>query len=126
MATKAIVVVEDDQAVADLIQEVVNDEPGYGAVTVHDGAKALAVLEAVHTDLVILDVDLPGLSGFDIYDWLQSHHATAHVPVLFMSARHHADEFARRHIHDVLHKPFHLDDLLERVHALLRHPGRSA
>jgi len=123
METKAVVVVEDNKAVADLVQEVINDEPGYGAVTVRDGAKALAVLEAVHTDLVILDVDLPGLSGFEIYDWLRRHDATAHIPVLFMSARAHAAELERRRIVDVLHKPFALDDLLGRVHHLL---GRRA
>lgn len=125
MATKAVVVVEDDRAVAQLIQEVINDEPGYGAVTVRDGAKALAVLEAVHTDLVILDVDLPGLSGFDIYDWLRRRDDTRRVPVLFMSARRHAEELERRNIADVLRKPFHLDDLMARVDALLRPAARQ-
>ena len=125
MATKAVVVVEDDKAVAQLIQEVINDEPGYGAVTVRDGAKALAVLEAVHTDLVILDVDLPGLSGFDIYDWLRRHGETRQVPVLFMCARRHTEELERRRIGDVLRKPFHLDELMARVDALLRETPRK-
>lgn len=125
METRAIVVVEDNRAVAELVQEVINDEPGYGAVTVRDGAKALAVLEAVRTDLVILDVDLPGLSGFEIYDWLKGRDDTAHVPVLFMSARAHTAELDRRRIADVLQKPFALDDLLERVHHLLRRRVRE-
>ena len=47
MDTRAIVVVEDNDPIARLIQEVLNDVPGYGAVTVPDGALALAVIAAV-------------------------------------------------------------------------------
>jgi len=122
MATSAIVVVEDNTAIAALLQEVLNDVVGYGAVTVGDGALALAVLGAIHTDLVILDVDLPGLSGLELYDQLRSRPATATLPCLFMSAAAHTKELARRQITDYLPKPFDLDDLLARVAALLRRP----
>ena len=126
MATKAVVVVEDDKAVAQLIQEVINDEPGYGAVTVRDGAKAIAALEAVRADLVILDVDLPGISDLEVYDHLRGREATAALPVLFMSARRHGEELERRQIGDALRKPFHLDDLMARVDSLLRESPRPA
>ena len=119
METKAIVVVEDNEAIARLIQEVLNDVPGYGAVTVGDGALALEVISAVKADLVILDIDLPGLSGFDIYDRLRSRPETATIPALFMSAAMHEDELARRELRDYLRKPFDLDDLLARVDAIL-------
>ena len=119
MDTKAIVVVEDNEAIARLIQEVLNDVPGYGAVTVGDGALGLEVISAVKADLVILDIDLPGLSGFDIYDRLRSRPETATIPALFMSAAMHEDELARRELRDYLRKPFDLDDLLARVEAIL-------
>ncbi len=118
MPSRAIVVVEDNVAIAQLVQEVLNDVPGYGAVTVGDGALALAVIGAVRTDLVILDVDLPGLDGFALYDRLHSQAQTADLPCLFMSASRHDAELARRGISGVLHKPFDLDDLLERVHSI--------
>ena len=121
METKAIVIVEDNDAIARLIQEVLNDVPGYGAVTVADAALALDVVAAVRPDLVILDVDLPGISGFDLYDLLRSRPQTAGVPALFMSADEHAAEVARRGV-PFLAKPFDLDDLLAQVHALLRPP----
>ena len=121
METKAIVIVEDNDAIARLIQEVLNDVPGYGAVTVADAALALDVVAAVHPDLVILDVDLPGISGFDLYDLLRGRPQTAGVPALFMSADEHAAEVARRGV-PFLAKPFDLDDLLAQVHALLRPP----
>ncbi len=125
METKAIVIVEDNDAIARLIQEVLNDVPGYGAVTVADAALALDVVAAVRPDLVILDVDLPGISGFDLHDLLRGRPQTAGVPILFMSADEHAAEVARRDV-PFLAKPFDLDDLLARVHALLRPPTPAA
>lgn len=124
MDTKAIVVVEDNKAIARLIQEVLNDVPGYGAVTVGNGAAALAVIAEVHADLVILDIDLPGISGFDIHDRLRSHPETAGVPVLFMSAAPYAGELASRGYHDYLRKPFDLDELLDRVAERFQHPSQ--
>jgi DNA-binding response OmpR family regulator len=122
MDTKAIVVVEDNKAIARLIQEVLNDVPGYGAVTVSHGAAALEVISEIQADLVVLDIDLPGINGFEIYDRLRAHPATAGVPVLFMSAAMHEDELAERGFHEYLHKPFDLDDLLARVAATFGRP----
>ncbi len=121
METRAIVVVEDNEPIARLIQEVLNDVPGYGAVTVPDGAIALDVISAVRADLVILDVDLPGINGFELYDRLRGKPETAAVPVLFMSAAAHEEELRRRDINHYLSKPFDLDDLLARVDTLFNH-----
>ena len=126
MATSAIVIVEDNAAIAALLQEVLNDVVGYGAVTVSDGALALEVLSAIHTDLVILDVDLPGLSGLEVYDWLRRRPATATVPCLFMSAAGRLEELAHRQITDYLAKPFDIDELLARVATLLTRPRLPA
>ncbi|HEX5505896.1 MAG TPA: response regulator [Thermomicrobiales bacterium] len=118
MEPRAIVIVEDNEPIAGLIQEVLNEVPGYGAVTVPDGRQALAVIAAVRAGLVILDVDLPGLDGFALYDRLRARPATAGIPILFMSATAHEPELAARDIRDYLRKPFDLDDLLARVRAI--------
>lgn len=115
METRTIVVVEDNAAIAQLIKEVLNDVPGYGAVALHDGAHAHTVAAAVRADLVILDIDLPVISGLDIYDRLRDDPETAGIPVLFMSAATHRDELARRGFGVYLSKPFDLDDLLDLV-----------
>lgn len=125
MDTKAIVVVEDNEAIARLVQEVLNDVPGYGAVTVSHGAAALAIIAEVRADLVILDIDLPGINGFEIYDRLSENRATAHIPVLFMSAAPHEAELRRREIARYLHKPFDLDDLLGQVAAIFAAPAEQ-
>ena len=122
MDPKTIVVVEDNEPIARLIREVLNEVPGYGAVALADSALAPALIAAVRADLVILDIDLPGLSGLELYDRLRDRPETAEIPVLFMSAAAHREELARRGIYDYLHKPFDLDDLLVRVERLLAEP----
>jgi DNA-binding response OmpR family regulator len=119
--TKAVVIVEDNEPVARLLQEVINDEPGYGAVTVRDAALALDVIGAVFPDLVIMDVDLPGISGFELLDRLRAHPAprVAGVPVLLMSAGEHRAGAERRGV-PFLAKPFDLDDALAAAERLLR------
>lgn len=122
MDTRVIVVVEDNEAIARLIQEVLNDVPGYGAVTVPDGSVALDVIPAVRADLVILDVDLPGLDGFAIFDHLRDKPPTTDTPVLFMSAASHSGELARRGIAHYIGKPFDLDELLGKIKQIFASP----
>ena len=96
MDPKTIVVVEDNEPIARLIREVLNEVPGYGAVALANSALAPALIAAVRADLVILDIDLPGLSGLELYDRLRDRPETADIPVLFMSATAHREELARR------------------------------
>jgi DNA-binding response OmpR family regulator len=122
MDTRVIVIAEDNEAIAHLIQEALNDVPGYGAVTVANGALALEVISAVHANLVISDIDLTGIDGFELYDLLQRRPETARILVIFMSAARHEEELERRGVYDYVLKPFDLDDLLTRVHTLFGRP----
>jgi CheY-like chemotaxis protein len=123
MDQRAILVVEDTAPIAEIIETVLNDIPSYQATAVGDGAAALAFVAAVHVDLVLLDVNLPGLDGFAIYDLLRARPETASVPILFMTAGVHDEEFARRGVRGHITKPFDLDDLLLRVASALRGGG---
>lgn len=75
----------------------------------------------VHADLLILDIMMPGLNGFEIYDKVREDPDIRNMPVLFVSAA--AAQFeagiAKRKISNVIAKPFDLNDLLDRC-------GRSA
>ncbi len=119
MANKAILIVEDEPGIGEIMEYTLNDEPGYQATAVSNGAAALAFVAEVKVDLVILDINLPGLDGFAIHDLLRARSATAHVPILFMTASLHEAEFARRGVLQWLPKPFDLEDLLQRVAAAL-------
>jgi DNA-binding response OmpR family regulator len=120
-----VVIGEDDEPIARLLRDAINDEPGYQAVVVTDGAKVRETVHDTRADLLILDIMMPRLSGFEVYDELRADPATANMPVLFISAAvdHFAEDLLRRGITDVISKPFDLTDFLARVHALCQRPG---
>ena len=117
---KVVVIGEDDEPIATLLRDSINDEDGYQAVVVSDGALVLETVRQVHADLLILDIMMPGLSGFEVFDRVRADPEIREMPVLFVSAVSAAydDEFKKRGIEDVIDKPFDLNDLLERVRVM--------
>ena len=65
---KAILVVEDNATLATLVTELLNSEPDYQAVSVGNGAEALDIVHQVNFNLILLDYQLPGLTGLEIYN----------------------------------------------------------
>src|SRR3954464_3907790 len=112
---KLIVVVDDDKATTELIKDVLESEPYYTAVTVHDGRSALDLIRAVRASLILLDVRMPGLNGLQLYDILQASDATCEIPVIFVTANSDSDAFRSHHIENYIAKPFGTDELLNRV-----------
>lgn len=117
---RVVVIGEDDEPIATLLRDAINDENGYQAVVVSDGALVLEIVRQVHADLLILDIMMPGLSGFEVFDRVREEDAIRNMPVLFVSAAagQHQAEFETRGITDIISKPFDLNDLLERVRVL--------
>jgi two-component system, OmpR family, alkaline phosphatase synthesis response regulator PhoP len=123
---KVIVIVEDTQEIAQLLKETLNTEPTYQAVIVTDSALAVEVIRSVKASLIILDVYLPGISGLDLYDMLQSGPETSHIPVLFITAAHSDPNFRKRNLTSVIGKPFDLDEVMARVSEILEPRSPSA
>jgi len=123
---KAIIIVEDNAAVAEVIREVLSAEPQYRAIVAHDGLTALDVVHAVQASVVLLDVGLPGLSGPQVYEALRRDPSTRDVPVIFVTAHYDSPEFQRLGATNVIPKPFDLDDLLARVAAACGDPAAPA
>ena len=117
---KVVVIGEDDDPIATLLRDSINDEAGYQAVVVSDGALVLETVRQVHADLLILDIMMPGLNGFEVFDRVRGDNEIRNMPVLFVSAAtdQFSEEFGKRKITDVISKPFDLNDLLERVRVL--------
>jgi len=120
-----ILIIEDDKKVASFLTKGLREE-GYVVDTAHDGEDGLHRAVVNPYDLVLLDVMLPGRTGFEVVGELRSRESM--VPVLMLTAR---DD--RRDIvmgldagaDDYLTKPFGLDELLARIRALLRRGGAS-
>jgi two-component system KDP operon response regulator KdpE len=118
--TRVVIVVEDDVPIGELLAGVINDEDGYRAFHVSRPTEALHALEQVKPDLLVLDVGLPGMSGFELYDRLQKDVRLRDVPVMFETAvsREYGAEFRKRGIRKVLQKPFDLNELIADVKEL--------
>jgi DNA-binding response OmpR family regulator len=110
-ARKVVLVVEDEPAIGQLIADAISDEPGYCAIHVSAPAAALEATKHVTPDVMVVDVRLPGMSGFELYDQLQKDPRTSRVPVLFETASgvEAISEFRRRGIATYVRKPFDLN-----------------
>jgi DNA-binding response OmpR family regulator len=119
-ARKVVIVVEDEVAIGRLIADAISDEPGYCAIHVTAPSAALEATKHVTPDVMVVDVRLPGMSGFELYDRLQEDPRTSNVPVLFETASG-ADairEFRRRGIATYVKKPFDLNVIVRYVKRL--------
>lgn len=115
-----ILIVEDEKHLAEALAHNLKFE-GYTPVVAGDGETALEKLAGEEFDLVVLDVMLPGLSGFEVCDRIRE--AGNRVPVLFLTARNtDADRLAglRHGGDDYMTKPFLLEELVLRIRGILR------
>ena len=117
---KVVVIGEDDEPIARLLRDAINDEAAYQAVIVPDGALVLGTVRQVKADLLILDVMMPGLNGLEVFDRVRADPDVQNMPVLFVTAasKDYERQFADRQISDVIAKPFDLNDLLAKVRVL--------
>ena len=114
-----ILVVEDEDAILMGITENLKAE-GYDVVTATEGPEALKLGEEAHPDLIILDIMLPGMSGYDVCRKLRD--KRVQVPIMMLTAR--QDEFDKLHgfemgADDYVTKPFSIRELLARIRAIL-------
>src|SRR6185436_703073 len=84
--TLSILVVEDDEALAELIRTVLNDEVGWGATVVHSADAARHVFRHVRTEVLVIDMNLPGTSGLDLLILLRQDPRWHEPPIILMSA----------------------------------------
>jgi len=117
-----ILLAEDDPDVSDLVRHVLEAE-GYHVDVAGDGEQALARFEACCPDLVVLDVMMPRLTGFEVLSKLRDlEEEGAAVPVLILSARTSEEDIVkgfRLGVSDYVTKPFMIGELRARVRSLL-------
>ena len=82
---KKVLIADDEPDVHVFVRTALEDE-GYQILSVSDGEAALRVARAEKPDLVILDVQMPGKSGFDVFDELRKSEATGSIPVIMLTA----------------------------------------
>jgi two-component system, OmpR family, response regulator len=121
-----ILLVEDDPAQADSVEREIR-QAGHRVSTVDRGKDAIAFLQAHEVDLVVLDWELPGLSGFEVLYWIRRH-LGREPAVLFVTNRLLEVDILQAldaGADDYVVKPFRTQELVARVGALLRRRRRS-
>lgn len=116
----SILVVEDDKHVRRLLEAVLKRE-GYDVFTAEDGHKALDVLDAQHIDLIILDIMMPGMDGYEFAAEVRA--ADSQIPILMATAKHLPEDKKkgfRLGTDDYMTKPVDTEEMLLRIQALLR------
>lgn len=113
-----VLIVEDEKPISELIRLSLS-KAGYYCLCAYDGAEAANILEKELFDLVLLDVMLPGVSGFELLEYIQP----TGTPVIFITAKNSLDDRVkglRMGAEDYIVKHFEIMELLARVEVVLR------
>ena len=122
-----ILIVEDEPDILGLLEEHFAEE-GFKTLTATAGADAIVQAKTKHPDLILLDVMMPGMSGFDVCNILRDFPETRTTPIIFLTA---VAEMPRKIMglrlgaNDYITKPFDLRELTARVEVALRNPVGS-
>ena len=118
-----ILIVEDEPAIANLIYVNLSDE-GYHCTCASDGHQAADLIEQEHYDLILLDIMLPEIDGYELLEYIKP----LAVPVIFITAKGTIDDRIKGlklGADDYLVKPFQIGELLARVEAVMRRYGKG-
>ena len=113
-----ILIVEDEKPIRDLI-DIQLSTAGYSCTATGDGAEAADLIERGNFDLILLDVMLPGVNGYELMEYIRP----TGVPVIFITAKHEVRDRVkglRLGADDYIVKPFDIVELLARVETILR------
>ena len=121
-----IMVVDDDEIVARTIERTLR-AGGFQVVVVHSGVEALRAARRNPPDLMVLDVLMPGLDGYEVCRQVRQDPLLRDLPVLFLTAKGKEEDRItglQAGADDYIGKPFNLDELYLRVRAILRRTRR--
>jgi phosphate regulon transcriptional regulator PhoB len=119
---KKILVVDDEKDIVDLITYNLEKE-NFTTISAYDGLSALDLAKTDKPDLIILDLMIPGMRGFDVCRAVRKNPETETVPIIMLTARSEAaDKIVGLEIgaDDYITKPFNIRELIARVRAILR------
>lgn len=125
-APKTILVVEDDSEFRSLALHILKGA-GYRVESAPDGPAGLAAARELKPDLILLDVEMPGMDGYGVCKEVRADPAIAHVPIILVtvhSEMRHLVEGLKLGADDHVTKPFDPSDLLLRVASVLKRRDR--
>ena len=116
MAKKTIMVVDDEPLTVKVVKDLFESE-GYKVITASGGKDAIKILKKSKADLILLDIMMPGMDGWDVCEKIKADKNTEKIPIIFLTAK---DDTVSKSMgslasSDYVTKPFDNKDLIQRV-----------
>jgi DNA-binding response OmpR family regulator len=124
---QTILVAEDQQHIRSLIEYKLRNS-GYTVIGVEDGITALRKATEIKPDLILLDIMMPLMTGFEVLAALKQNEATRNIPVVLVTAQSKEDEIVKGldlGAEDYITKPFSPNELAARVKTILLRTGKA-
>jgi len=121
MARKRVLLADDEEDIKIVLSTFLQSH-GYEIATAFDGLDTLEKVQSEKPDLILLDIMMPVLDGYEVCKRLKADKRTANIPILMLSAAAHADSIARAlsaGAKDYIVKPFEPEKLLEKIKEIL-------
>ncbi len=122
---KKVMIVDDDPDIVEIIKLVIQDA-GYETVEVYGGKECLYKLEDIKPDLILLDIMMPDLDGYEVHRKIKENEETANIPVIAVTAKTQAlDKMIGLHISKMegyITKPFGKKELIDKVKEVIGKP----
>jgi PleD family two-component response regulator len=122
LSSQRILVVDDEEHIRKIIKFQL-EKAGYSVETAEDGVEALKVIESCPPDLILLDLMMPKLDGYEVCKRLKSNYETSHIPVIMVTAKADLENKLQGFedgANDYIAKPFAVTELLVRVRNVLQ------
>ena len=127
MPVKKIMVVDDDKEFLDELQETLVLS-GYEVKAVNEASEAFTTATKIKPDLILLDLKMKGMTGFEVVNKLKNFDNTMEIPIIAMSGFFTAEEddtlLSFFEIHNYLRKPFHPLEVITKIEAVLKENRR--
>jgi two-component system, OmpR family, response regulator VicR len=121
--TRCIVYIEDDLEMIDLVKLILSRR-GFDVKGAHGGRQGIDIVQQIKPDLVLLDLMMPDVDGWEVYQQLKAHESTKDIPVIVITAKAQPiDRVLGLHIakvDDYISKPFHPQELLESIDKVMK------
>lgn len=120
--TKRLLIIDDDSFIRDVLQATLSRVAGWSVITASSGVEALILVRSEGVDGILLDISMPGMDGFMVFEQLQANSLTCKIPVILLTAKAmspDATQLVKMGFAGVIVKPFNPSILCTQISDLL-------
>ena len=122
MTAKRILIIDDEEDITTLARLGLEMEAAWEVITAVSGPEGIAKAEAEQLDCILLDIMMPGMNGFAVFEKLQAKPRAQYIPVIFLTAKVQADDLSQYRtvgVAGVITKPFDFLTLANQITTIL-------